>query len=205
MTQPVSSEEEQTPQTGDGLEQQTSQAEVEQELILRVPDTAILPPDSTFYEGEDDKVCRLIKQDGTRCRSTRMRATGLCAGHSGVGGVAKDPHGNAALANASKRRRSEARLSLGISARRAAQPLQAARVAAQANAEAYATAIVTAPLEDESLSTVARQQAAIRALELLYPQVTASMEVSMPDEAEGVAQMGWQEMQALAARLTEEA
>jgi hypothetical protein len=41
----------------------------------------------------------------------------------------------------------------------------------------------------------------VRALELLYPQVQARVEVELPAEAGEVQGMGWQEMQELAARL----
>lgn len=170
-------------------------------LILHVPDGALIPEGATFYEGPDDTCCRIIKADGERCVGKRMKAYGLCAGHAGRGGVALDPRGNARLAHAERTRRKQSRLMLGISARRASQPLQAARVAAQTRANDYARAIVDAPLDDAELGTVARQQAAIRALELLYPTVTAHVEASLPDEASDVAGMGWQEMQALASSL----
>lgn len=170
-------------------------------LVLRVPEGAKLPPDATFYEGPDDGRCRVIKVDTGRCTAVRMRAYGLCPGHAGVGGVALDPAAASKAAHVEKRKRATARAVLGISARRAAQPVQAARVAAQQRAQDFAAAVVDGPLDDPDLSTVARQQAAIRALELLYPQVTAQLEVGLPDEAEDVGAMGWQEMTALAARL----
>jgi len=92
---------------------------------------------------------------------------------------------------------------LGISARRASQPLQQARIAAQARALDYAAAIVDKPLDDPDLGTIPRQQAAIRALELLYPQVTAHLDMTLPDEPEQLGAMGWQDMQAMASRLLE--
>jgi len=92
---------------------------------------------------------------------------------------------------------------LGISARRAASPLQAARVAAQIRAEDFAAAIVDAPLDDDELGTIARQQAALRALELLYPPSSASISVELPSSAEELGSMSWQAMQELAASLLE--
>lgn len=68
-------------------------------------------------------------------------------------------------------------------------------------AEDYAQAVVDAPLDDAELGSVARQQAAIRALELLYPQATLQASVELPADSDGVASMGWQDMQALAASL----
>ena len=172
-------------------------------LVLRIPDGAKLPDGATFYQGEDDTRCRLIKPDGQRCRSTRMRATGLCGGHSGIGLASSPDAARAAsrLAATERANRASARISLGISARRAAQPLQASRVRAQARAEDYAAAIVDGPLDDGELGTVQRQQAAIRALELLYPQASISATVDLPTEADEVGAMGWQEMQALAQAL----
>lgn len=188
------SKEAKIPQTGE-----------EQPLTLRIPETALIPDGATFYEGEDDTRCRLIRPNGERCRSTRMRLYGLCPGHAGQGGVAKDPHGSSRLGHEGRRKRSKARLTLGISARRAAQPLEQARFEAQLRAQDYADAIVTKPLDDPDLATIPRQQAAIRALELLYPQIHASVDVSMPEQEGDVVGMDWQSMQALAAQLTSQA
>lgn len=171
------------------------------ELVLRLPETARIPEGATFYDGPDDGKCRVIRP-GTlgRCTAIRARATGICTAHAGKG-ILADPQRFSAEAHAAKRAKSLARATLGISTRRASQPLQAARVAAQIRAQDYAAAVVDAPLDDPELGTVARQQAAIRALELLYPQVTATLDVALPEEADEVAGMGWQEMQSMAAQL----
>ena len=66
----------------------------------------------------------------------------------------------------------------------------------------YAKAIVDDPLDDLQMGTIPRQQAAIRALELLYPQVTAHVTAEMPEDADQLAGMGWQEMSQLAAQFT---
>jgi len=113
----------------------------------------------------------------------------------------RDPAGAAKLANAERRRRSAARVSLGISARRAAQPLQQSRMQAQLRANEVAAALIDAPLDDPEVGTIPRQQAMIRAMELLYPQVHASLDMTLPDEPEQLGTMGWQEMQALAQQL----
>ena len=199
----MSSEGDKITQTGEGLEAEKPVLEPNEELVLRIPDTAKIPEGATFYEGEDDKRCRVIKLDGERCRSTRIRETGLCPGHSGRGAVAIDPFTASKAASAERRRRRQARMTLGISARRAAQPLQASRMAAQMRANEVATALIDAPLDDPDVGTIPRQQAMIRALELLYPQVTASLDLTMPDDAEQLPSMGWQDMQALATRLLE--
>lgn len=193
----VSSNQEKIPQTGEG---ETAQTQGNDQLILRIPDTAIIPEGATFHEGDDDGKCRLIRADGARCRGARMRATGLCAGHSGTG-LASDPALASTLAAKGRTERARRRMVLGISARGAAQPLALARMRAQMRAEDYAQAVVDAPLDDAELGSVARQQAAIRALELLYPQATLQASVELPADSDGVASMGWQDMQALAASL----
>ena len=198
----LSSEGDKITQSGEGLEAEKQVPEPNGELVLRIPDTARIPEGATFHEGEDDGKCRVIIR-GERCRASRMRLYGLCPGHAGRGGIARDPVGASKLAHAERARKKQARLTLGITARRAAQPLQQARIAAQMRALDYAEAIVNKPLDDPELGSIARQTAAIRALELLYPQVTASLDLTMPDEPEQLGAMGWQDMQALATRLLE--
>jgi len=92
---------------------------------------------------------------------------------------------------------------LGVSARRASSPVQLARLRAQERAEAFATAVVDGPLDDPELGSLSRQKAAIAALELLYPQVHASLELELPEDADGVQGMGWEDMQRLASDLLE--
>ena len=70
-------------------------------------------------------------------------------------------------------------------------------------ADDYAEAIAHAPL-DADIGPVAKQRAAIDALELLYPQATLKLEVDAPQDEQGVAALGWAEMQALAASLLED-
>jgi hypothetical protein len=163
-----------------------------------------LAPGATLYDGPDDGSCRVIKEDGSRCRATRVKATGRCPGHSGIGGVSRDPKAASQLAHAEKRKRSAARMQLGISARRASTPLQAARVAAQMRADDYARAIVDEPL-DRITEPISKQRAAIAALELLYPQATLRLEVDAPQDEQGVEALGWAEMQQLAASLLDSA
>jgi len=190
----VSREDTKITQTGDAVLAQT----LEVPLKLNVPETARIPDGATFYEGTDDGRCRVIKQDGERCNGIRARATGLCPGHAGT---TPDIRQYSALGHEARRRKASARAVLGITSRRASTPLQAARVAAQIRADDYARALVDAPLDDPELGSVARQQAAVRALELLYPQVTGRLEVELPTEPDEVAGMGWQEMQELASSL----
>jgi hypothetical protein len=176
----------------------TSRDTVEQRSpVLVIPEGAKIPDGATFYEGEDDRRCRLVRADGRRCGATRMRAYGLCATHAGM---TPDISAMSAAGHAAKKRKAQARATLGISARRASTPLQAARVAAQMRANDYARAIVDEPL-DADIDAVAKQRAAIAALELLYPQASLRVDVEMPADEEGVEALGWSEMQALAASL----
>jgi hypothetical protein len=69
---------------------------------------------------------------------------------------------------------------------------------AQERADDYARAVVDAPLDDPELGSVQRQQAAIRALELLYPQVTASVEVDLPEQPDMLRDLGWEQLDQLA-------
>lgn len=160
-----------------------------------------IPPGGGLWDGEDDGICRVLWEDGRRCSARRMRRWGICPGHAGVGGVNQDPRGMAKRAGAARAARREQRLLLGISARRGAQPVQAARLRAAARADALASAIVDGPLDDPDLGTLGRQRAAISAVELLFPQVSASLEVELPEDEAGAQAMGWQDMQALASRL----
>ena len=169
-------EETNIPQTGEG-----------QELVLRLPDTARNPEGATFHHGLDD--------------GTRTRATGLCGGH---GGTTPDISTYSSEGHHARRRKAQARAVLGISARRAATPVQAARIRAQLRADDYATAIVDAPLDDPEIGTLSRQKAAIDAIELLFPKTTTTLELELPQEPDEVRQMSWQDMQGLASRLLED-
>lgn len=93
---------------------------------------------------------------------------------------------------------------LGIGPRTAGNPRALARLAAQERAEEIAAALVDGPLDDRGITALERQTAVIRALDATYPLQSATFEVELPADAEGVAGLGWAEMQALAARLLEE-
>lgn len=61
--------------------------------------------------------------------------------------------------------------------------------------------MIDGPLDDPQIGTLARQRALLAALDSLYPKVTASVEVGLPDEPDGVPQMGWEAMSQLAGSL----
>ena len=56
----VSREDTKITQTGDAVLAQT----LEVPLKLNVPDTARIPDGATFWEGDDDGKCRVIRADG---------------------------------------------------------------------------------------------------------------------------------------------
>jgi hypothetical protein len=67
-----------------------------------------------------------------------------------------------------------------------------------------AEALVDAPLDDPSLGTIERQQAVVRMLAETFPLTTASLTIELPAEADAVADMSWEGMRALAARLVDD-
>src|SRR5262247_3726016 len=88
------------------------------------PAGARVPEGSTFFEGEDDGYCRVVRADGRRCGATRMRDTGLCPPHSGRSKVLDDPRGMQQRSAAGKIRARERRAQLernGINPRLAAR------------------------------------------------------------------------------------
>jgi hypothetical protein len=90
---------------------------------------------------------------------------------------------------------------LGITPSGRAEPRQLARLAALRRSAELASALVDGPLDDPELSSLSRQKAALTALDATFPIQTAELTVELPGEAEGVASMGWQELQQLAAVL----
>jgi hypothetical protein len=154
----------------------------------------------SLAEGPDDGRCKVIRADGNRCKSPRLRDYGVCLVHAGGGGFS-DPAAMSQKAHAVKLARRERRELLGIGPRRAASARSIARVRAMERAEDMAAAIVDGPLDDSSLSTFERQTAALRALDATYPLASTSVEVTLPATAQDAAGMGWAEMRELAARL----
>lgn len=167
-----------------------------------LPSVHRVPEGARIDQGEDDGCCR-VTIEGVRCRATRTRRWGVCLVHAGGGGF-YDPKAAAMRGVAERQRRAQARLTLGISARRAGDPRQWARVHAAERALDVATALVDAPLDDPDLSTVERQQAVVRMLSETFPLATATLSVELPADTDGVAQLGWQDMRALAARLVDD-
>lgn len=65
-------------------------------------------------------------------------------------------------------------------------------------ADEVAHGLVDAVLDDAEIGTVERQKALLRAVEVLYPQVSAQVEVEIPEDAESAAGLDWEQLQALA-------
>ena len=164
-----------------------------------------IPDDATILLGDPDGKCRIVKADGTRCKSPSLRALPACLVHAGGGGFTADgARAMSKRAHAIKLARRERRELLGIGPRRAASARQIARIQAIERAEQLATAIVSAPLDDPNLSTIERQRAALAALDATFPLAQVSAELSIPADGETASAMGWQEMRQLAAQLLDE-
>jgi hypothetical protein len=170
---------------------------------FELPNVHRIPEGGSLVVGDDDGRCRVTFPDGHRCGATRVRAYGVCIVHAGGGGFI-DPKEMSRKALAVKLARRERRELLGIGPRRAASARQIARVHAIERAEQLAAALVDGPLDDESLGSIERQQAALRAIDATFPLASVSAELSIPSDADGVAAMGWSEMRALAAQLLED-
>ena len=147
-----------------------------------------------------DGMCRALRTNGQRCRAVRTRRYGVCIVHAG-GGDAELASKRGVEARARLKSR---RVMLGIGPKTAANPRQIARMVAQERAEELAKALVDGPLDARDLNAVERQLAVIRALDATFPIQTATLEVELPANPDAVQGMGWQELQALAARMLEE-
>jgi hypothetical protein len=161
---------------------------------------ADVPPDSTFYEGDDDGRCRVVKPDGERCRAPRIVQYGICAGHSGLG-LASDPLSAQERSRKVRARWKARRRLLGIPTTGRATPRQLARLKALQRAEELAEALVEGPLDDPDLTSVQRQLAAVRIVDTAFPLTEVTAEIELPASADEVEAMSWAQMQALAARL----
>ena len=162
--------------------------------VHRVPAGATLAPD-------DGRNCRVVRPDGVRCGAPRTRSYGVCLVHAGGG--SRDHAALSRQGHAAKAKMRQRRTLLGIGAHRSGDPRQIARVAALARAESLADALL-APLDDDELGSLARQRAAVVALDATFPLATASIEVSLPVDEASVSTLSWQEMQVLAARLLDQ-
>lgn len=130
---------------------------------------------------------------------------GICVVHAGGGG-ATDPEAlrrMSAKGHAAKTRLRIQRQTLGIGPNRVGNPREHARIQAMARAERLAEALL-APLDDEALSSLAQQRAAVTVLDATFPLQQATVELELPAEEAGVQALGWEQMQALAARLLDE-
>ena len=146
----------------------------------------------------DDGRCQYVRPSGERCRAPRLLDYGICNVHAG-GGM-QDQAAMSKVAHAQKAKLKLARTTLGISARRAADPRQLSRVLAQARAQEIAEALL-APLDADDLGPMTRQRAAQAILDALWPQEQLSVTLEVPANEGEVQAMGWREMQQLASEL----
>jgi hypothetical protein len=168
-------------------------------LGLSLPNAHRIAAGSTL--AEPDGRCRVIRPNGERCRSVPTRLYGICISH--LGGGEQDGARLSKIGNQTKVRLKAQRRLLGISGIRTANPRQIARVAALERAETLAEALL-APLDDIDLGSLARQRAAVTVLDATFPIQTTQVEVEIPADSDGVEALGWEQMQALAARLLDE-
>lgn len=160
----------------------------------RVPEGAELHP-------EQDGRCRVIRPGDDRCRAPATRSYGICLVHAGGGGGHDMPEMRRRSAEVRARLKTRRQL-LAVGPSRAADPRQLLRLEAHERAETIADAML-APLDDEALGSLAKQGAALRVLDAAFPIQTVSVELELPTDAASVSGLGWQEMQQLAAALTD--
>jgi hypothetical protein len=165
-----------------------------------LPDCHRIPEGSTWRTDEERGMrCALVKPGGVACGAPATRRYGVCLVHAGGGA---DPAELSAKGTAKLGRLRVQRELLGVGPRGMANPRMVARVAAAERAEELALALL-APLDDRKLGSMDRQQAARVILGETFPQATATIDVEIPASAEDVAALGWQDLQALAARVLE--
>lgn len=148
-------------------------------------------------DSERGKKCAVVKANGDQCGAPGTRLYGVCLIHAGGGA---DPKVAGAIGGAGNVRLRLQRRMLGIGPRTAANPRALARLAAQERAEEVAAALL-APLDDRKLGSLELQAAARTILGETFPLASTTIEVDLPGDAAEVGAMGWQDMQALAARL----
>lgn len=156
-------------------------------------------PDGSVFRTDDERGsrCALVKPGGKPCGAPATKAYGICLPHLGGGGDIREM---SAKGSAKLTRLKVQRQVLGIGPRSMGNPRALARLAAAERAAEVADALL-APLGDRKLASMDRQRAAVAILGETFPLATATVEVELPSEPGEVGAMGWQEMQALAARL----
>ena len=152
----------------------------------------------SLLDQADDGKCQYMRPTGQRCGAPRLPSYGICLIHAGGGNP--DVRAMGKLGAAAQARLKVTRQTLGISASRAADPRQQARLAAQNRAQEIADGLL-APLDDPDLSSVARQRSAVTILDSLWPQEQTTVTVEMPSDEAGVQSLSWAQMQHLAAQL----
>ena len=165
-------------------------------LGLQLPHCHRVPEGATLAEANGH--CRVIRPVRGRCTAPATRLYGLCIVHLGGGGTSLEEM--RAKAVASKARLKIQREILGVGPNRVGSARQRARVQAAARAEQVAEALL-APLDDEALSSMLKQAAAVKILDATEPLQSSTIELELPAEEGQIQALGWEQMQALAARL----
>ena len=169
------------------------------EVLGRELPTVHRIPDGSAWRSDEERGsrCALLKPGGVACGAPATRRFGVCLIHCGGGAdpAAMSPKGTAKLARLKVQREL-----LGVGPRGMANPRMVARVAAAARSEELAEALL-APLDDRKLGSMDRQTAARVILGETFPLASATLEVELPTSPDAVAELGWAELQALAARV----
>ena len=163
-----------------------------------LPSVHRIPEGSAWRSDEERGTrCALVKPGGVACGAPAMRRYGVCVVHCGGGA---DPAAISAKGTAKLARLRVQREVLGVGPRGMGNPRVQARLMAADRAADVAEALL-APLGDRKLGSMERQAAARVILGETFPLASATLEVELPSQPEDVGGMGWQEMQALAAKL----
>lgn len=177
-------------------QEQSQKVTLDKDASWVLPEGARVPEGCSFFLGEDDGYCRVVHAgERGRCRGVRMKATGLCAPHSGRSRILDDPRGMQLRGAAGKVRKRERRALLE---RNGINPRAAAREVAIRRSDAIVRALVDDPLDDPNLSARGRQRAMLDMLDAVFPLSTVEAEIEIPADPEG---MGWADMQRLALQL----
>lgn len=164
-----------------------------------LPSVHRIPADAGWRSDEErGKRCALRRADGSVCNAPGTRRYGVCVVH--LGGGAQDMAELSRKGTAKLARLRVQRELLGVGPRGMGNPRAVARMRAAERAEEIADALL-APLDARGLAPLDRQRSAAVILGETFPAASLAVELEIPADAEQVSAMGWQDLQALAAKL----
>lgn len=168
-----------------------------------LPSVHRCPEGSTWRSDEDRGTrCALVKPGGVVCGAPATRRFGVCLVHCGGGA---DPRAIGAKGGAARgQEAARLRLTRSVFGIQTNSPRSVARMLAAARSADVAAALL-APLDDRKLGAMDRQRAASVILGETFPLAQATVELELPASVAEVSELGWQDLQALAARMLEPA